>query len=80
LEEASNRKCVQAMGMEGEELNPHQKRAAEERRGRQIEMIYCPACRRYRWAIVQGGIQQCLECGNLVDKKNAGASTCGKGQ
>jgi hypothetical protein len=59
------------MGMEGDELNPHQKQAAKERRGRETEMIYYPVCRRYVWVTIQGGFRQCLECGNLVDRQNA---------
>jgi hypothetical protein len=61
----------ETIGMEGDELNIHQKHAAKERRGRETEMIYCPVCRRYRWVIIQGGSRQCLECGNLVDRQNA---------
>lgn len=59
----------EVIGMEGEELNPHQKQAAKERRGRETEMIYLS--RRYVCVIIQGGFRQCLECGNLVDRQNA---------
>ena len=62
----------EAMGMKGDELNPHQKRVAKERR--ETEMIYCPVCRRYRWAEIQGRFRQCLECGSLVDRQNGGTS------
>ena len=58
----------------GDEPNIHQMRAAKERRGRQTEMIYGPVCRRYVCVIIQGGFRQCLECGNLVDRQNAGTS------
>jgi hypothetical protein len=53
----SERSPSKIMSTEANELNPWQKRAAKERRERQTEMIYCPGCRRYRWATIKGSFR-----------------------
>jgi hypothetical protein len=49
-------------------LNPHQQRAARERRS-EPQFLWCAACRRYRWTYTGNtGRRYCRECGCLVEK------------
>lgn len=58
-----------AMGLDGE-LNPHQQRAARERREAKIAFRYCPTCRRYSWMAKENNKWVCRECGCPEEVRN----------
>jgi len=45
-------------------MNPHQQRAARERRKSDVRFSYCPTCRRYRWL----EDNRCRDCGCSAEK------------
>ena len=50
-------------------LNPHQQKAAKERKRRKVKMVYCIVCRRYCWAEIGYDAYHCLECGCVIPKE-----------